>query len=101
MVGGVLSMLTWIVEVDELPARSNTVSEITWFKPSFVKKSEFGHEEIPDVASEQLKFIWTSVLFQPNALGSGAANSMIDGGSLSTPTTVIVSDAPGLPRSST
>ena len=94
-------MLTVIVAVDEFPARSNAVPEIIWFKPSFAKKSEFGHEAIPDIASEQLKSIWTLVLFQPNALGSGAANSMIDGGSLSTPTTVIVSDAPGLPRSST
>src|SRR5205809_5435867 len=56
---------------------------------------------MPEVASLQIKLTPTFVLSQPNPFGGGPANSTIDGGSLSTPITVIVRDAPGLPRSST
>ena len=101
MVGGVLSILIGMLELAELPARSNAVPEAIWFSPSVLNKNDAGQTAIPEVASLHRKLISTFVLFQPKAFGEGMANSASEGGSLSIPMTVTVSDVPGLLRSST
>src|SRR5205085_1669974 len=99
--GGVSSIFRLRDAPALFPALSNVVPETAWFSPSEDTATGPGHEATPDRASAQLKLTVTAELLQPNPFGGGAANSTIDGRSLSTPITVIVSDAPGLPRSST
>src|SRR5438552_46964 len=99
--GGVSSIFRLRDAPALFPALSNVVPETAWFSPSEDTTSEPGQEAMPEVASLQAKLTSTLVLFQPNPFGGGVANSTIAGRSLSTPITVMVSDAPGLPRSST
>src|SRR3989337_2222939 len=70
------------------PARSTAVPVATCPDPSVVTAAGPGQAAIPDSLSEQEKVMFTSVLFQPFALGRGLWTAVIRGGVTSTVVTV-------------
>jgi hypothetical protein len=83
--GGVLSMLSVTPAVAVLPARSVAVPSTTWFAPSVVTSAGGGQDATPLARSAQVNVTVTPVLFQPAALGCGAAFAPTAGGSWSKP----------------
>ena len=99
IVGGVLSILTVMLTVAELPALSLTVP-VTTVVPSAVTVTGGSQVSTPESASEVLNETVTLVLFQPFALGAGDAVAVIVGGVLSM-LTVTLADAVWPPVSTT
>src|SRR5262249_46216486 len=101
-VGGVLSMFSVTLADALLPARSVAVPLTTCPAPSAVTVTGCGQLAMPDPSSLQVKVTVTSVLFQPAALGGGAALALMLGGVVSALTnTSRMKPLPGCPRSST
>src|SRR5271168_3163224 len=83
MVGGVLSRLTMTLAVAVLPALSVAVPLMVWFAASVETTMGAGQTAMPEPESEHVKVTVTLELFQPLALGAGAATAVIVGGVLS------------------
>jgi len=83
IVGGVLSRLTVVAAVAEFPALSTAVPATIWPAPSPLTVTGVGHDAIPLRLSEQAKETVTLELFQPAALGGGAARPESTGSVLS------------------
>src|SRR3989338_961517 len=81
--GGVLSRLIAVLVEALLPAKSRAVPGITRFCPSDDKVAGAVQIAIPDTLSSHVNVTVTSVLFQPELLGTGALDTDIAGSVLS------------------
>src|SRR5215831_484278 len=97
-----LSMLSVTEAVLVLPARSDAVPVTTCPRPSVFTCCGGVQLARPVCASAHANCTWTSVLFQPAALGGGVALAVMVGGvvSMSAPEMATDKCDPGLLRSS-
>src|SRR5271163_1427816 len=83
MVGGVLSRFTMTFAVAVFPALSVAVPLTVWLAASVETVMGAGQVAMPEPESEQVNVTVTLELFQPLALGAGAATAVMAGGVLS------------------
>src|SRR4249920_3854382 len=81
-----------------LPATSTAVRVTDWFAPFVVSTTSSGQTATPDRASEQLKWMVTGPVYQPEAAADVVAAPVIEGGVLSSRTTTL--SVPRLPARS-
>jgi hypothetical protein len=81
--GAVRSMLSVMLAVAVLPARSRAVPEMTWFAPSVETRTAAG-QNARRTSSAHVNRTRTAVRYQPLAFGSVVAATVMVGGVTST-----------------